>query len=122
DLEVPFPAPFFLIMPECQVDVTRWLEAVGQQSFDGFEKSECADLHIECTTAPDEAIGDLPRERRVRPLRLRLFLDGHDIKVGHQEDRLPSGVGAFPAVEQALASMDLALEMQVNERERRLQD
>ena len=121
DLPVPFLPPFFLVVAEREIDVARRLEAVRQETLDGLEESDCADLHVQCAAPPEEAVGDLPRERRVRPLRLRPGFDRHDIDVGHQEDRLPRGVGAFPAVEQALASVDLALETRVYEGERSLQ-
>ena len=41
-------------------------------------------LHVECAPAPDDAVDDLGRERRMRPLLAR---GGHDVDVAVEQQR-----------------------------------
>ena len=111
---VPLAAADLLIVPEREVHVAGRAEAVVQETFGRFEQPERAAFHVECTTTPDETLREISRERGVRPIRFRPGLDRDDVDVRHQQDRFTRWVGAFPSVEEAVATVDLAVEASVN--------
>ena len=97
------------------------LEPLPEERFHRLEDRHEVALVVERAAPPDVAVGDAAAERRLGPAVLGSRLDGHDILVGEQEDRLERRVAARPAIEQVETGHALAGQARVNRGKRPLQ-
>ena len=99
----------FLVMTEAEIDVSLGLIALFKKRLDGFHNADEVILHIQSASAPDKLAVVISAERLVSPVSLRAGLNGNNILVGEQSDRLKVGILSLPAVEQARLGDILAL-------------
>ncbi len=119
----PGLAADFLVMAEGQIDRLSRLEALFQKHLDGLEDRHHAALVIEGSSAPDEAVGNVARERSVGPALTRFPARPEQHPSGPSASTpLAERFAPLPREQQAVAADQLAGELLVDLRKARFQE
>ena len=86
-------------MPEHEKHGALRLEARGRKRVGRFHQADKVALVVDCAAAIDIAVNYLASEGRASPVGFGAHVDGHDILMGHKQDRFQRWVAALPRVE-----------------------
>ena len=92
-----------LILAEGQVHVPLRAAAPAQKIFRSLQHAEDLALDVQCSPAPDIALGYLSGKRRISPVLLGAGFHAHHIHVGHKQYRLQVFIPALYMYEQTAA-------------------
>jgi len=88
----------FLVVTEREVHCPSGPEALRKQGFGRLVQGHHRAFVIQRTAAPDESIRNDTGEWRLQPLACADRIDGHDVLVRHDQNRLKGRIGAGPFV------------------------
>ena len=103
-------APDLLVVTDREQQRAPRGEALSEQVLHGGEDGDEAALVVEGAAAPHLAARHRAGERGLAPRVLGARIDGHDVLVGHEDDRRQPRCAAAPGVEQAPVAHAFALE------------